>query len=372
MNRLQSLRRGPQTSRHPEPHRGDRPRAGDPRDRLRAPGLHPRRRRRAAPLGEISGRRPHPLLRRLLALGLPRGRRLVGAARRGDARRPRAVAAGPGGRCGERRSREPPEPSWRRLHERLRRSTRAGSRTAASVRSPTRSATGSSCRCFDLDELPELLDPIPLWSARRPAPARFRRDDYLPAAAAHADWPERARDLGSERARPPAGGARAAARQPALPRCRLQPRLVPLPATARRDELDSVIAEVTNTPWGERTAYVLDWTAPASRRAGHRQLREADARLARSSRWSRRYEISRGRPGREPAAWRSAISRAAARCSSPRWRCAAPSSPARECSRLLFRYPPMTLATLARIYANALRLRLKGATYHPHPRLAAD
>jgi DUF1365 family protein len=39
---------------------------------------------------------------------------------------------------------------------------------------------------------------------------------------------------------------------------------------------------------------------------------------------------------------------------------------------LLVRYPPMTVATLLRIYANALRLRLKGATYHPHPRLAAD
>ncbi len=34
-------------------------------------------------------RRPGPLLRRLLALGLPRGRRLVGAARVRGARRPR-------------------------------------------------------------------------------------------------------------------------------------------------------------------------------------------------------------------------------------------------------------------------------------------
>ena len=32
---------------------------------------------------------------------------------------------------------------------------------------------------FDLDELPGVLDPIPLWSARRPAPARFREADHL-------------------------------------------------------------------------------------------------------------------------------------------------------------------------------------------------
>ncbi len=30
-----------------------------------------------------------------------------------------------------------------------------------------------------LDELPQLFDGNPLWSARRWAPARFRRDDFL-------------------------------------------------------------------------------------------------------------------------------------------------------------------------------------------------
>ena len=32
---------------------------------------------------------------------------------------------------------------------------------------------------LDLDELPEVLDPYPLWSARRAAPARFRRSDFM-------------------------------------------------------------------------------------------------------------------------------------------------------------------------------------------------
>ncbi len=32
---------------------------------------------------------------------------------------------------------------------------------------------------LDLDELPQVLDPYPLWSARRPAPARFRRADFM-------------------------------------------------------------------------------------------------------------------------------------------------------------------------------------------------
>ena len=32
---------------------------------------------------------------------------------------------------------------------------------------------------LDLEELPRLLDPFPLWSARRPAPAHFCREDYM-------------------------------------------------------------------------------------------------------------------------------------------------------------------------------------------------
>lgn len=38
--------------------------------------------------------------------------------------------------------------------------------------------------------------------------------------------------------------------------------------------------------------------------------------------------------------------------------------------RLLFGHPPMTLATLGRIYANALRLKRKGAPFFSHPRPA--
>ena len=52
---------------------------------------------RAATLGGDQRRRPDPLLRRLLALGLPRGRRLVGAAGLGGARRPRARSAAASG-----------------------------------------------------------------------------------------------------------------------------------------------------------------------------------------------------------------------------------------------------------------------------------
>ncbi len=36
-------------------------------------------------------------------------------------------------------------------------------------------------------------------------------------------------------------------------------------------------------------------------------------------------------------------------------------------ARLLARYPAISLQVVARIYAQSLRLKLKGARYHPHP-----
>ena len=62
---------------------------GDQAPELLAPGLHARRSRRAASALRDQRRQPHALLRRLLALGLSRGRRLERTARGADDRRSR-------------------------------------------------------------------------------------------------------------------------------------------------------------------------------------------------------------------------------------------------------------------------------------------
>jgi uncharacterized protein len=196
---------------------------------------------------------------------------------------------------------------------------------------------------LDLDELPDVLDRQRLWSAI----ARFERSDYLgdPARPLR----DEVLDLVAERTgRRPAGPVRILTQ---LRHYGVAFNPVSFYYCFDPDErLAAVAAEVTNTPWGERHAYVLadrvskalhvspflgmdgDYTCRVTepRSALHVHLASGttfDATLA-----LRRREI-------EPALLR----------------------------RLLVRYPAPPLATLTRIYLQAVRLKLRGVPYHPHP-----
>ena len=220
---------------------------------------------------------------------------------------------------------------------------------------------------FDLDELPDLLDRVPLWSARRAAPARFREADYLPGQGGPLS--ERARDLVQ---------ARLDRRPPGPVRLLANPRYLgvgfnPVSFLFLHSEdgrLDSVIAEVTNTPWGERTAYVLDARAD---RPGCRITTQLCKRLHVSpfQPMDQTYEISVTAPGRRLGveirnleAGREVFTASMGLRRSELTRA--------RMFGLIFRYPPMTLATLARIYANALRLKVRGARFHPHSDVSPD
>lgn len=220
---------------------------------------------------------------------------------------------------------------------------------------------------FDLGELPELLDRIPLWSARRPAPARFRRDDYLAPGGDSPSVAERARDMAEERVgRRPAGPVRLLA-NPRYLGVGFNPASFYFLYCEDGATVEAVIVEVTNTPWGERTAYVLDGTRPGPLTAAF----EKTMHVSPFQPMEQSYEISVDDP-----AERLRVEITNLEDGRPVFS-AVMDLRRREVTRrrmlgLLVRYPPMTLATLLRIYANALRLRLKGAAYHPHPRLAAD
>jgi DUF1365 family protein len=221
---------------------------------------------------------------------------------------------------------------------------------------------------IDLAELPELLDPFPLWSARRPAPAWLRRADFLgdprePIAAA-------ARDLLAERlGRRPDGPVRLLA-HPRYLGVGFNP-VSFLFCHRRSGELDALIAEVTNTPWGERHAYVLDPgerpPAPGAAFGGRLGKR---LHVSPFMAMDQRYEWHATEPGEElRIGFRSVEGGEPVFDASLALRRREMSR--RSMTRMLLAYPPMTIATLARIYAQALRLRIKGAPWFPHPARAS-
>jgi DUF1365 family protein len=218
---------------------------------------------------------------------------------------------------------------------------------------------------LDLAELPQLFDGHPLWSARRPALARFRRADYLGDPGVGLDVA--VRDLVQERLGVrPQGPVRMLAHLRYLGHC-FNPVAFYWCFAPDGERVEAVVAEVTNTPWGERHAYV---TRAAGTNAhvltsAHEKALHVSPFMAMDLEYRWRIStpgerltvaIESRREGElvfdaHLALRRRALSR-------------------RALSGVLARYPAMTLRVLAGIYAQALRLRLKGARWHPHPERA--
>jgi hypothetical protein len=245
---------------------------------------------------------------------------------------------------------------------------------------------------LDLAELPDVLDPFPLYSACRRAPARFRRGDYLGHPARPLD--ECVRDVVAASGAPrPTGPIRLLTGlrhfghsfNPVSFYYCFDP-------TGRR--VEDVVAEVENIPWGERHAYVLD--------RGDREGTVLADELEKKHHVSplmgmdQTYTFRAGTPGERlqihiesrPRGAEvgasclavvsprrgsgTATAAGAARGEVPKTFDATLSLQRRELSRplmlgLLARYPAMSLQVVAKIYAQAARLKLKGARYYPHP-----
>lgn len=108
---------------------------------------------------------------------------------------------------------------------------------------------------LDLDELPGALATHPLWSARRPAPVRFRRRDM------HGDRHE---PLAASVRRTVAEGLGAAPAGPIRVLTHLRhwgwtfnPLSLYFCFDGASERVEAVLAEVTNTPWHERHAYAV-------------------------------------------------------------------------------------------------------------------
>jgi DUF1365 family protein len=128
-----------------------------------------------------------------------------------------------------------------------------------------------------------------------------------------------------------------------------------------------VVADVENIPWGERRAYVL----ARGEREGPVLSDELDKALHVSPLMGmeQTYALRATEPGSRLSVQIESRPRAGEGGKSFD---ATLSLRRRELSRqlltgLLARYPAMSLQVVAKIYAQSLRLKLKGARYFPHP-----
>ncbi len=213
----------------------------------------------------------------------------------------------------------------------------------------------------DLDELPSLLGGRLL--TRGPGPLRFRRRDYLgdPAAPLPAAVRDRVWELSGAR---PEGPIRLLAQLRSWGMC-FNPVSFYYCLNRCGDRVQAVLAEVTNTPWGERHSYLL--------RAGDRSsglLRGTFAKELHVSPFMGMDHVYEAR-ATSPAATlsvhieslRAGTSMFEATLAMERRELTRVSA-----ARMTARYPLATARVLALIYGHALGLKLAGARVHPHPR----
>lgn len=217
---------------------------------------------------------------------------------------------------------------------------------------------------LDLAELDQVFRGRWLWSTRRPAPAWLRRADHLGDPAVPLDAAVRDR-VECETGRRPAGPVRLLTQLRTFGLC-FNPVSFYYCFDARDRRVEAIVAEVSNTPWNERHAYVLSAPDGAAAAAPLR------FRLAKA------FHVSPFMPMDLDYDWRFSIPgerlvvrmenrRAGRKLFDASLALQRREITAGSLAATLARQPLASLTVLGRIYWQALRLALKRAPFHAHP-----
>jgi uncharacterized protein len=216
----------------------------------------------------------------------------------------------------------------------------------------------------DLAELPGLFARRWFWSARRPALAWFRREDFL--GPAHVPLDTAVRDLVASHTgvRPP-GPIRLLTHLRYLGYS-FNPVSFYYVFDAADTRVETIVAEITNTPWKERHAYVLPVTASHSASRAWRFSFAKEFHVSPFLPMDMRYEWSFGEPARglhvHMENWRDGKASFDATLNLRRQEITSGSL-----ARALIRFPLITVQVSALIYWQALKLLWKRTPFHTHP-----
>jgi hypothetical protein len=217
---------------------------------------------------------------------------------------------------------------------------------------------------LDLGELAEVFRGRWIWSAEKPALARFRRQDHLGPSEEPLDRSVRAlvrRRIG----RDPGGPIRILTHL-AYFGYRFNPVSFYYAFEEDGRTLSAIVAEINNTPWGEQHSYVLDG----------REVEGPEG--VRRFRFEKQFHVSPFLPMDMGYRWRFSVPGKSLAVHMENFsgdRRVFDATLLMERDRLttfslnrrLVSFPLMTLQVISRIYWQAFRLWWKRTPYHPHP-----
>lgn len=215
----------------------------------------------------------------------------------------------------------------------------------------------------DLDEVAEAFSGRWLWSARRPAVARFRRQDYL--GTSEQPLVESVRELLATHGLQRLQGPIRLLTHPRYFGFVMNPVSFYFCYDSDGESLRAVVAQVTNTPWGERHSYVID-ASDEKKQAMFSRTLEKEFHVSPFLPMDMTYQWQLSSPAeqlkihiearkQDNVVFSATMSLARRPWTTPNLR------------RALWRFPLMTHRVAAAIYWQALQLWWKGATYYPHP-----
>ncbi len=221
---------------------------------------------------------------------------------------------------------------------------------------------------LDLAELPRLFNGRWLWSGRRPALARFRREDHFGDPGIPLDDAVRSL-VERETGKRPEGPIRL------LTQLRyfgyvFNPVSFYYCFDSNDEWVETIVAEVNNTPWGERHCYVL----PQSRNRGdgglHRHHPEKAMHVSPFMEMDVEYDWRFRQPDKRLTVHME-NARGGRKIFDATLDLRRKEVTAGSLAQVLATYPLMTLQIILAIHWQALKLWLKGAPVHDHPAKAA-